>query len=60
VEDAAGAVEHVCPLRVEEDFVAALESARKEAAGGTVVVTGSCHTVGSALKVLGREPLAAR
>lgn len=60
VEDAAEAVEHVCPLRVEEDFVAALESARKEAAGGTVVVTGSCHTVGSALKVLGREPLAAR
>jgi dihydrofolate synthase/folylpolyglutamate synthase len=60
VREAAGAVEHVCPLTVEEDFVAALEAARNEAAGGTVVVTGSCHTVGSALKVLGREPLAGR
>jgi dihydrofolate synthase/folylpolyglutamate synthase len=57
VKTAAEAVEHVCPLRVEEGFVAALELARKEADGGTVVVTGSCHTVGSALKVLGREPL---
>lgn len=54
---AAEAVEHMCPLRVEEDFETALELARKEVEGGTVVVTGSCHTVGSALKVLGREPL---
>jgi dihydrofolate synthase/folylpolyglutamate synthase len=58
VKAAAQAVEHMCPLRVEDEFVAALELARKEAEGGTVVVTGSCHTVGSALKVLGREPLA--
>jgi dihydrofolate synthase/folylpolyglutamate synthase len=57
VKAAAEAVEHVCPLRVEEEFVAALDLVRKEADGGTVVVTGSCHTVGSALKVLGREPL---
>ncbi|MCG6955273.1 MAG: bifunctional folylpolyglutamate synthase/dihydrofolate synthase [Gemmatimonadetes bacterium] len=58
VKAAAQAVEHMCPLRLEEEFVAALELARQEADGGTVVVTGSCHTVGSALKVLGREPLA--
>jgi len=57
VKAAAQAVEHMCPLRVEEDFLEALELARKEVDGGTVVVTGSCHTVGSALKVLGREPL---
>ncbi len=51
------AVGRVGILAVEEDFVAALERARKAAGAGTVVVTGSCHTVGSALTVLGREPL---
>jgi dihydrofolate synthase/folylpolyglutamate synthase len=54
---AADAVQHVCPLRVEEDFLAAVGRARTEVGRGTVVVTGSVHTVGSALKVLGREPL---
>ena len=54
---AADAVAHVCPLRVEADFAAALRRAGDEARGGTVVVTGSVHTVGSALKALGREPL---
>jgi dihydrofolate synthase / folylpolyglutamate synthase len=57
--DAAEAVEHMCPLRVEEDFERALDMARREAGSGTVVVTGSCHTVGSALRVLAREPLGA-
>lgn len=47
-------------LAVEEDFVAALARAREAAGPGTVVVTGSCHTVGSALSVLGLEPLAGR
>ena len=47
------------PVRVEPDFMAALAEARSAAGEGTVVVTGSCHTVGSALKALGREPLAA-
>jgi hypothetical protein len=47
----------VCPLHVEEDFVEAVGWARREAGRGTVVVTGSCHTVGSALKLLGLEPL---
>ncbi len=54
---AADAVAHVCPLRVEDDFARALSEARDEAGRGTVVVTGSVHTVGSALKMLGREPL---
>jgi len=60
VAAAADAVQHVCPLRVERDFLAAVARARAEAGRGTVVVTGSVHTVGSALKVLGREPLANR
>jgi len=54
---AADAVAHLCPMRLEADFAVALRRARAEAGEGTVVVTGSVHTVGSALKVLGREPL---
>ncbi len=54
---AAAAVQHMCPLRVVEDFLGALELARSEVGRGTVVVTGSVHTVGSALRVLGRDPL---
>ncbi len=44
------------PLEVVEDFAEALEKARSGAAGGTVVVTGSCHTVGDALRALALEP----
>lgn len=54
------AVAGVAPLRVEEDFLAALGAARGAAGDGTVVVTGSCHTVGSALTALGIEPLGRR
>ena len=54
---AAAAVGPVCPLRVDDDFVEAVAWARREAGQGTVVVTGSCHTVGSALSLLGLEPL---
>lgn len=54
---AADAVAHLCPMRIEADFEAAVARARAEAGRGTVIVTGSVHTVGSALKVLGREPL---
>ena len=39
-------------LRVEKDF----DRARDEAGEGTVVVTGSVYTVGSALTALGRPP----
>lgn len=44
-------------VEVEEDFLEALRRARAAAGEGTVLVTGSCHTVGSALSVLGLEPL---
>jgi len=57
---ARDAVAHAGPLRVEEDFLKALASGREAAGRGTVVVTGSCHTVGSALSVLGLEPLRGR
>lgn len=57
---ARDAVANVGPFRVEEDFLAALRGAREAAGQGTVVVTGSCHTVGSALSALGLEPLRAR
>ena len=55
--EAADAVLHVAPLRVERNFPAALRLAREAAGNGTVVVTGSCHTVGSALAALDRAPL---
>jgi len=57
--EAAAAVAGSCPIRVDEDFVTAMGVARELAGQGTVVVTGSVHTVGSALRVLGREPLRA-
>ncbi len=53
---AAATVAPTCPMSIQEDFLLALESAREAAGSGTVVVTGSCHTVGNALTALGREP----
>lgn len=44
------------PLEVVPDFSAAVDRARNRAGQGTVVVTGSCHTVGDALASLGRVP----
>ncbi len=41
---------------VVEDFAAAMTAARRRAGRGTVVVTGSCHTVGDAMAALGRVP----
>ena len=55
---AADAVEGLTHVRVVEDFEEALKRARERAGRGTVVVTGSVHTVGSALLLLGRAPLA--
>jgi hypothetical protein len=49
-----------CPLALEQDFALAMQRAQREARGGTVVVTGSVHTVGSALRVLGRDPFPLR
>jgi dihydrofolate synthase/folylpolyglutamate synthase len=43
---------------VVEEFEAGLAAARRRAGSGTVVVTGSCHTVGDAMAALGRVPFA--
>ena len=43
-------------IEVEEDFARALGWVAERADGGTAVVTGSCHTVGSALDELGIRP----
>lgn len=41
---------------IDDDFGSALRSAAARAGGGTVLVTGSFHTVGDALMLLGRAP----
>lgn len=43
-------------LEIVTNFKAAMERAAERTAGGSVVVTGSCHTVGDAMIVLGIEP----
>lgn len=58
--EAASAVRRMTRVTVEQDFERAFAQARHEAGQGTVVVTGSVHTVGSALRLLGREPLSGR
>ena len=55
--EAADAVWRMTRVTIEYDFARALRQARREAGQGTVIVTGSVHTVGSALHLLGREPL---
>jgi len=45
------------PVVVVEDFSEAVAEAGRRAGGGTVVVTGSVHTVGGAMTVLGVDPL---
>ena len=55
--EAANAVRKMTRITVEHDFARAFRQARREAGQGTVIVTGSVHTVGSALRLLGREPL---
>jgi len=54
---AADQIDTLTVVRVIDDFVQALERARERASGGTVVVTGSVHTVGSAMSLLGLDPL---
>jgi len=44
------------PIETEEDLTLAVRRAESLARGGTVVVTGSCHTVGDVLGVLGVDP----
>lgn len=52
----AWAVEHELAATREDDFDVALRDA--EAAGGTILVTGSFHTVGDAMERLQVDPLA--
>ena len=47
-------------LEVETEFGRALAQLAERARGGTAVVTGSCHTVGSALDRLGIQPFPTR
>jgi dihydrofolate synthase/folylpolyglutamate synthase len=56
--EAADQVDALTSVRVVEDFVDAVGKATHRSAGGTVVVTGSAHTVGSAMSLLGLDPLA--
>lgn len=44
------------PIEVVDDVAAAVDRAAVLAGSGTVVVTGSCHTVGDALQILGVSP----
>ncbi len=58
-EQAMRVIGSPCPLELEADFVSAMERARIAAGRGTVVVTGSNHTVGDALKFLDWIPFQA-
>ena len=55
---AADQVDALTVVRVVEDFEQAVARARQRAGQGTVVVTGSVHTVGSTMSLLGIDPLA--
>ena len=59
-ERAMRAIGSPCALEVEEEFGSAVERARIAAGQGTVVVTGSNHTVGDALRLLNRIPFETR
>lgn len=54
--EAARVVGSPPPLEIVRDFRDALARASELAGQGTVVVTGSCHTVGDALGALGMTP----
>jgi dihydrofolate synthase/folylpolyglutamate synthase len=54
--EAAGAVKTRPKLHILPDFQEAIDVARSAAGEGTVVVTGSHHTVGDAMNALGLSP----
>lgn len=54
---AADQVEAITHVRVVPDFVQAMERAQSRVGDGTIVVTGSVHTVGNAMHLLGIDPL---
>ncbi len=47
------------PIEVRREMAAGLDRARVLAGSGTLVATGSCHTVGDALTLLNRAPFPA-
>ena len=55
---AADLVDSITLVRVVPEFEEALERARRRAGEGTVVVTGSAHSVGPAMTLLGLDTLA--
>lgn len=55
--EAADQVDAITVVRVVDDFVLAMRRASERAGRGTVIVTGSVHTVGSAMPLLGLDPL---
>ena len=55
---AADLVDSITLVRVVPEFREALERARRRAGEGTVVVTGSAHSVGPAMTLLGLDTLA--
>ena len=56
---AADRVQDGTPIEVEPAIADAVRRARALAVGGTVVVTGSCYTVGDVLTMLGARPFVA-
>lgn len=56
-EEAARAVSWTTEPRIVWSFEDALAAAREAADGGTLVVTGSHHTVGDAMELMGVRPL---
>lgn len=58
--EVAGKVSRGTPIEVRDRVDVALERATALARDGTVVVTGSCHTVGDVLVVLGLSPFEPR
>ncbi len=55
-EEAVRVVGPACPSRILPDFAEALREARALAGAGTVIVTGSHHTVGDAMRLLDLDP----
>jgi dihydrofolate synthase/folylpolyglutamate synthase len=53
LQGAAAELSRFAPLTVEPDFERALRVARELAGRGTVLVTGSCYTVGDAMRIGG-------
>lgn len=49
-------IETACPVEIDEEFPRALSRGRALASSGTLVVTGSNHTVGDALGLLDLAP----